>query len=136
MPISINNTTLTFNDATTQTTAGQPGTVTSVATGNGLSGGTITTTGTLTVACPTANTVGSYAMIGSPFYGPSFTTTFGTNYATGTGGGQMQAFSVVQPACDKATLHSVSSNISGTWKYLGASLTDSASRCGVGCRVS
>lgn len=36
------------------------GGVTSVATGNGLSGGTITTTGTLTIAAPTSFSVGSY----------------------------------------------------------------------------
>jgi hypothetical protein len=37
------------------------GTVTSVATGNGLSGGTITSTGTLTIAAPTTHSIGSYA---------------------------------------------------------------------------
>ena len=36
------------------------GTVTSVATGNGLSGGTITSSGTLTIAAPSALSVGSY----------------------------------------------------------------------------
>jgi len=36
------------------------GTVTSVATGNGLSGGTITTTGTLTIAAPSYQSIGSY----------------------------------------------------------------------------
>jgi hypothetical protein len=36
------------------------GTVTSVATGNGLSGGTITSSGTLVIACPTYNSVGAY----------------------------------------------------------------------------
>ena len=61
MPITVSGTTITFNDSTTQTTAGKSGTVTSVATGNGLSGGTITTTGTLIIACPSFNTVGSYA---------------------------------------------------------------------------
>ena len=35
--------------------------VTSVATGNGLSGGTITTSGTLTLGAPSAGSVGSYA---------------------------------------------------------------------------
>jgi hypothetical protein len=63
MPITVSGTSITFNDSTTQTTAftGGGGTVTSVATGNGLSGGTITTSGTLVVACPSANSVGSYA---------------------------------------------------------------------------
>lgn len=60
MPISINNTTLTFNNGTTMTTAAT-GTVSSVATGNGLSGGTITTSGTLTIACPSYQSVGSYS---------------------------------------------------------------------------
>jgi hypothetical protein len=112
MAITANNTTLTFNDATTQTTSGVTsvgvstglsstggktptltntgvtsltgagtvslsgstgaititgtggsGTVTSVATGNGLSGGTITTTGTLTVACPSQGSIGAYAFV-------------------------------------------------------------------------
>jgi hypothetical protein len=61
MPISISNTTLTFNDSTTQTTAAT-GTVTSVATGNGLSGGTITTTGTLIIGCPSVGSVGAYTL--------------------------------------------------------------------------
>lgn len=88
MAISISGTTLTFNDATTQTTARTSsntvtsvaagsgisvsgstgavtisatggGTVTSVATGNGLSGGTITSSGTLLLACPSAQSVGA-----------------------------------------------------------------------------
>ena len=41
-------------------TASGGGTVTSVATGNGLSGGTITSSGTLVVACPSYNSVGAY----------------------------------------------------------------------------
>jgi hypothetical protein len=60
MPITISGTTITFNNGTTQTTAGGSGTVTSIATGNGLSGGTITSSGTLVIACPSLNTVGSY----------------------------------------------------------------------------
>jgi hypothetical protein len=40
--------------------SGGSGTVTSVATGNGLSGGTITTSGTLIIAAPTYQSVGSY----------------------------------------------------------------------------
>ena len=57
--------------AVTISSSGGAGTVTSVATGNGLSGGTITTSGTLTVACPSFNSVGSYCFgIGNnPFNG-------------------------------------------------------------------
>jgi hypothetical protein len=58
MPVSINNTTLTFNDATTQTTSG----VTSIGTGTGISstGGktpTLTNTGVTSVAAGTGISV-------------------------------------------------------------------------------
>jgi hypothetical protein len=59
MPISMNNTTLTFNNGTTMTTAAT-GTVSSVATGNGLTGGTITSTGTLSIAPAAYQSIGSY----------------------------------------------------------------------------
>ena len=49
---------LTSNGTTWQSSALSA--VTSVATGNGLSGGTITTTGTLAIAAPSFNSVGSY----------------------------------------------------------------------------
>jgi hypothetical protein len=85
MPSSLNGTGVTFSNATTQSVAwpGNVGTVTSIASGNGLSGGTITGSGTLVVACPTQFSVGSYSM-GST-YG-----TNGTNYtaaAAGVSGG-------------------------------------------------
>jgi hypothetical protein len=167
MPVSINNTTLTFNDASTQTTSavtsvsagtgisvaggktptvtntgvtsltgagtvslsgstgaititgtGGSGTVTSVATGNGLQGGTITTSGTLSVACPTHNTVGSYALV--VFRGTA-TYTFGTNYAAGAGSNQ------------------IGPNTSGTWKSMSSStitLGVGSTTSGLACRVS
>jgi len=167
MPVSINNTTLTFNDATTQTTSavtsigtgtgisstggktptltntgvtsvtgagtvsvsastggvtitgtGGSGTVTSVATGNGLSGGTITSTGTLTVACPTFNTVGSYCTgysfaDGSP---PDTIMTAGSNYAVGGGRNQIQRGAVTSRG---GTGIGGSTGLSGTWKWMG-----------------
>lgn len=122
MPTSITSTGITFPNSTTQSTAGYPntnpsgftsntGTVTSVATGNGLSGGTITTTGTLTVACPTWNTVGSDACgIGTSTGGQSggfpFSPTLltnGTNYSAAAAG---------------------ISGASGTWKCMGRSGAD------------
>jgi hypothetical protein len=45
-------------------TSSASGTVTSVATGNGLSGGTITTSGTLVLDAPAFNSVGGYYLIG------------------------------------------------------------------------
>ena len=137
MAVSINGTTLTFNDATTQTTARTPsntvtsvaagsgisvtstvgavtisatggGTVTSVATGNGLQGGTITSSGTLSLAAPSYNSVGAY-VIG----GLSNTTvlTSGGSYSGGGGGNQVQA-STLAP-------NSLTNNLSGTWRNMG-----------------
>lgn len=168
MPVSINNTALTFNDATTQTTSGvtsigtgtgisstggktptltntgvtsvaagsgisvsastggvtitntstATGTVTSVATGNGLQGGTITSTGTLSVACPTWNTVGSYAIALEKC--PS---TVGSNYSS------INYRSGFDGECG---LQGGGSTLSGTWKLMGAG---SGSNC-LWCRVS
>ena len=88
--ISVNSAT----GAVTVTSTGGAGTVTSVATGNGLSGGTITTTGTLTVACPTFNTVGSYCF-GQLIQSPGNVTS-GSNYAAGTSNNQVKSFSQAQ----------------------------------------
>jgi hypothetical protein len=112
----------------TITGTGGSGTVTSVATGNGLSGGTITSTGTLVVACPTFNTVGSYACASIGGSG-SGSATSGSNYAAGSSNGQVQ--SCTQNA------NFVVNNLSGTWKYMCASDTWSGDRIGlVFCRVS
>jgi hypothetical protein len=106
MPISINNTTLTFNNGTTMTTAAT-GTVSSVATGNGLQGGTITTTGTLSVACPTYNTVGSYALAGD---------TGGTPLVANVGGNLAGSTIVIRNALAGP---GGTNTPSGTWKFLG-----------------
>jgi hypothetical protein len=105
MAITVSGTTITFPDTTTQTTAGKSGTVTSVATGNGLSGGTITTTGTLVVAAPSFNTVGSYGFGYTYLYG---TVTSGSNYSAGSG--------VLQFTLGYGGAGNV---LSGTWKWLG-----------------
>jgi hypothetical protein len=137
MPITVSGTAITFNDATTQTTAftGGGGTVTSVATGNGLQGGTITTSGTLSVACPTQNTVGSYCYSAlNVNNGQSIS--FGTNYAAGTG--------VIQIQAGVGWLglgENVSNILSGTWKWMSGNSTASFDQNGVkaygiACRVS
>lgn len=138
MAVSISGTTLTFNDATTQTTARTSsntvtsvaagsgisvsgstgavtisatggGTVTSVATGNGLSGGTITSTGTLVIAAPSYNSVGSYCN-GIITTGSAVGN---TNYAAGTGASQMQGMNV-----DACGTPSRTNNFSGTWRAM------------------
>jgi hypothetical protein len=114
------------------------GTVTSVATGNGLSGGTITSTGTLVVACPASNTVGSYAqIIGWANSGQSFS--YGSNYGVGS----VQGNTVVQLwnlANDGDWTSPQTGSISGTWKWMAAGASNSQSNevglRGLGCRVS
>ena len=127
MAISVSGTTITFNDATTQTTAGKSGTVTSVATGNGLSGGTITTTGTLVVACPSFNSVGSYCFVLFANVSAGGLTS-GSNYSAGTGADQVRS---------ATTKLNVTNNLSGTWKWMAGSLSGcDTSVGGIACRVS
>ena len=113
------------------------GTVSSVATGNGLSGGTITTTGTLVVACPTFNTVGSYvgcAITKDGFNGTAPTTN--TNYAAGSGTNQVCSGTVDI----NQGLTTKTNNLSGTWKFMSGSGQgaggDSSAIFGLACRVS
>jgi hypothetical protein len=205
MPVSINNTTLTFNDATTQTTApvntsanvnsvtltggtaisitsatttgaaaatinntgvtsvtagtgisvsastggvtitntsSASGTVTSVATGNGLQGGTITSSGTLSVACPAFNTVGSYCQVAIPLNYPSVQTiSSGSNYSAGGGSGQFRSsgFWYIKSAPDGDI--TLTNNLSGTWKWMGGTQNyfdggGNTARLGIACRVS
>jgi hypothetical protein len=102
------------------------GTVTSVATGNGLSGGTITTSGTLTVACPTFNTVGSYVL---GYINAS--TTGGSNYSAGSSGVQSgYVFSIC------GTNFSATNNLSGTWKAMGGAPISGTGTLSLFCRVS
>ena len=130
MPITVSGTAITFNDATTQTTAftGGSGTVTSVATGNGLQGGTITTSGTLSVACPTYGTVGSYIFAFFENGGP----VSGTNYAGGTSTNQIASNSL--NAVDFNDTRRV--NPGGTWKWMGSTPSFPSNWIGLACRVS
>jgi hypothetical protein len=108
------------------------GTVTSVATGNGLSGGTITTSGTLTIAAPGANTVGSYAMVGNN-YPNNQSYSFGSNYSGGNPTNSTNIGACTSQYFPNATV------ISGTWKWL-AGTTPNVSSCysavGIGVRVA
>lgn len=184
MPVSLNNTQIVFNDATTQTTSGVTsigtgtgisstggktptltntgvtsvsgagtvsvsassgavtitgtggsGTVTSVATGNGLQGGTITSSGTLSVACPTFNTVGSYCMLGVDSPQGTFVPTSGSNYNAGTGNGMQSMYLATWDGIGFKRQN----NLSGTWKWMSASGTDAPNVynfMALGCRVS
>jgi hypothetical protein len=121
------NITITNGTGSISIAATVPASVTSVATGNGLSGGTITSTGTLSIACPGANTVGSYiyGQLNYPFN--SVDAVYGTNYSIGTSNGQI-SFVGFAP-----------SGLSGTWKFLGPSLStpgEGGVAYGICCKVS
>ena len=106
------------------------GTVTSVATGNGLQGGTITTSGTLSVACPAFNTVGSYCTV-EFFRNSSVAPNGGSNYSTGTGIGQVRSYGWGDG--NGGTL------LSGTWKWMSSNMLTNGcnfSCQGLACRVS
>jgi hypothetical protein len=140
MPITVSGTQITFNDATTQTTAftGSTG-VTSVATGNGLSGGTITTTGTLTIACPTHNTVGSY-VTGDFRANSGNNVVYGTNYAAGTGYGNQVSLANSFNWAPANFNTALTGSISGTWRWMAGGASGASSNQttvqGLMCRVS
>lgn len=99
---------LMSNGTTWQSTAPSTnGTVTSIATGNGLSGGTITTTGTLTIAAPSHNSVGTYVW----GYLNATSASNGSNYSAGSSTNQVQL--------SNTSGSQVSNILSGTWRYLG-----------------
>jgi hypothetical protein len=127
-----NNTTYLRGDQTWVTVSSNPGTVTSVATGNGLQGGTITSSGTLSVACPTFNTVGSYVF--GAFSGSSGATA-GSNYSAGGGGGQVGAASVFYNSCG-VFQSGFNNQLSGTWKWMGQTIGTVAGVTGLFCRVA
>lgn len=132
MPITVSGTTITFNNGTTQTTAGGAGTVTSVATGNGLSGGTITSSGTLTIACPGFNTVGSYCTA----FSSGTTMSAGTDYSAGTGSAQIQ--SLARFNNDGFVRYNTNnSTMSGTWRWMGGTTSgQNGAQMSSACRVS
>jgi len=130
MPTTINGTGITFPNGTTQTTAASgAGTVTSVATGNGLSGGTITTSGTLVLACPSFNTVGSYCY--GRYQNNGWYPTSGSNYSAGASGFWSASNNDISPPTVEA-----SNNLSGTWKWMGGTTGTLAYGSAIICRVA
>jgi hypothetical protein len=108
MGSSLNGTGVTFSNGSTQAVAwpGNTGTVTSVATGNGLQGGTITSSGTLSIAAPATSSVGSY-VAGS-------TTAASNSGAAKTFGGSYSCWAAIYNGCNMTYTAQA-----GTWKYLG-----------------
>ena len=133
MAITVSGTSITFNDSTTQTTAAVAG-VTSAVAGNGVAVSGATGAVTFSQACPTANSVGSYALMYTPAYsGPRIQ---GTNYtdltqfpmAMGNVGCQDYAFLAVTGGA---------TTLSGTWKWMSPSYTGNGYQWGgLACRVA
>ena len=157
MTVTVSGTTITFNDATTQTTAPVNtnanvtsvsagsgisvssttgaitisatggGTVTSVATGNGLQGGTITSSGTLSVACPSFNTVGSYVQA---YWNLTTAGSLASGGTASAGSGNMQFTSY------ELLLQGNTNNLSGTWRWMSGPNGTNSAAAGIACRVS
>lgn len=110
------------------------GTVTSIATGNGLQGGTITTSGTLSIACPEFNSIGSYAFVVCFSNSGGIGAQPGANYAAGNGPLQMQSNCLLGDGTGNPA-----NNLSGTWKWMsspGQAGSNLAPSSGIACRIS
>lgn len=131
MPVTVRSGDILFNNGTTQSTAAT-GTVSSVATGNGLQGGTITTSGTLSIAAPGANTVGSYSVASVSGFNIAYNYSQGSNITAGGGVSCSQIFNY--DAGDNGGA------MSGTWRVMGSGGIVGANSPGVFrtliCRVS
>jgi hypothetical protein len=130
---------LTSNGTTWASVAG--GTVTSVATGNGLSGGTITSSGTLVIAAPTSNSVGSYCFAAYKYNGPANNPpSFGSDYSAGTASSQITLAAVSTDMNGaSATFGANNSNsLSGTWRWMGGAYSSAGNNwtLGIAVRVS
>lgn len=118
MPTTINGTGITFPNGTTQTTAASgAGTVTSVATGGGLTGGTITTSGTISLdvynsgSTTSSLPLGSYVTARNPSAG-SGTPGFYSSHTVSTNAAYEDAIFDGNPS---------RTYLSGTWRSRGRS---------------
>jgi len=131
MSTSMGSTGVTFPDSTTQTTAFTGGGVTSAVAGNGVAVSASTGAVTFSASAPSSNSIGSYCFGYITSYNAIFT--FGSNYAAGTGNGQIQL--------NISSSSFPTGSISGTWKWMGigggltsGGTTDNAS--GIAVRVA
>ena len=124
----------------TNTSPGGGG-VTSAVAGNGVAVSASTGAVTFSASCPTAGSVGSYCCIYLPGTSGSFTPTFGSNYAAGTGNQQVQTGAMFNNS-DSFLQQQAGGGLSGTWKYLGVTTqvstsgTNTGAVVALGCRVA
>ena len=92
---------------------------------NFVANGLQNSSGSLAISCPAFNTVGSYCYVQAQAVF-DYTITSGSNYAAGNGEQQMQSYN---------NNGSSSNNLSGTWKWMGASSMRDF-HIAIACRVS
>jgi len=141
MAVTVSGTGITFNDATTQTTAFTgAGGVTSAVAGNGVAVSGATGAVTFSASCPTAYSVGSYTTGGLTSSGVSPSAVNNSNYSNAK---QYWIQDTYQGVTDSLVL-TVGGGIgnapvalSGTWKWMSQSTgSQSFSIMGLMCRVS
>ena len=135
---NITNASTYANSAFDKANTAGVGTVTSIATGNGLSGGTITSSGTLIIGCPSWLSIGSYATL--------WHMSTGTVAAGDTASGSNLKYNISDGNASNAgdfgagyTQNTGGTATSGTWRHMGSGKTgDPEPRYYVGlwCRVS
>jgi hypothetical protein len=115
LPIGSSGQILTVSGGIPTWAAAPAGGVTSVATGNGLSGGTITSTGTLVIAAPTYNSIGSY-VLGIPVNSESSFVYNSTYSASNIGRGGITG---IPNGCNVfLSAGSAGTGLSGTWRAM------------------
>ena len=131
MPVSLVSSGVTFPDNTTQTTAAS-----AVTAGNGIS----VSSGTVAVACPTFNTVGSYATVcANSALNASFNISSGSNYSAGTSGSSLSTWVLARDQCGNFGEYTQTNNLSGTWKWMGGNASTGLTNIrpyAIACRVS
>jgi len=113
LPIGSTGQILTVAGGVPTWAAAPAGGVTSVATGNGLSGGTITSTGTLTIAAPTFNSIGSYTIA----IGNGTNIAYNNTYSASSI--RMASTGVASVGCSNVLTAGSGGNVlSGTWRSM------------------
>jgi hypothetical protein len=110
--------------------------VTSAVAGNGVAVSAATGAVTFSAVAPTALSVGAYcmAMAGNWSSGAIFTATAGTSYAAGGANGQVKHLYTAYSGCNLSD--NFATNLSGTWRWMGATTTVIFAVGGVFCRVA
>jgi hypothetical protein len=128
--------------AVTVTASG--GGVTSAVAGNGVAVSGATGSVTFSAACPSFNSIGSYAYAMTNGNGAqvSATMTAGSNYSAGGGQNQVSTISALynNDTTNYTALYGGTTALSGTWKWMGGSVSIISgfwpSAIAIACRVS